>query len=121
MQKMVQHNWHANKQATLWRVKATGVGHCGDLRREMFKWNSENKAYLEFDQIKARQVVQIGWFQNFHRDYHDIAELRNYLKGKFSKMGVMLKFEIYVQSVWICGKKTQSSMRLSYMLTVHKK
>ena len=73
-----------------WKVKGTKVGHYGDLQKSLFKWNSNNKEYIQSNQIKAQQLVQLRWLQFFYQDLHDIKEFNDYVKGKLKQQGVKL-------------------------------
>ena len=50
---------------------------------------------------KHKKVIQLGWFQFFHRELHNIDEFATYLQHRFNEMNAKLKFETYVQQLWV--------------------
>ena len=62
--------------------------------------------YIQFDTIKAKRVVPIGWFGNYHVDLHNLDEFRSELERLIKERGDDFSFTIYSRNVWESnGKK----------------
>ena len=55
---------------------------------------------MTFDNIEAKLVARLGWFERFHNELHGHQDFRQYIDSKLMRDNVTLDYEIFTQYVW---------------------
>ena len=105
-----------NRGQFCWTVHVSGIGEFGPLKSELRKWNQKNKGWIEIDQLKARRVARLGWFENWHFEIQHSNNLKTYLSEEMEKEGISFEHEVFLQQVWSSG--TQRATTTSLVLDV---
>ena len=100
-----------------WVVRVSATGTYKELRDDLFSWNSKNRGFVTFDDIQARRVSRLGWFQHFHLDLHNPREFKKYLDDKLQSMGHSLKYDLFKQKV-VSNARTNKEISRALILDV---
>ena len=79
-------------------LRASSVLKFAELRRQLFKWCTQTKSYVKFDNITSQRIFGAGWLLGVHPRYHN----RNALKAILcnSSLDLMDKIAVYPRKVW---------------------
>ena len=50
------------------------------ITNALFPWMSKNNSFVKMDKIKAEKIVTVGFFTNFHPDYHNRDDFKTFCK-----------------------------------------
>ena len=50
------------------------------IQNGLFPWMSKNNSFVKVDQIKSNKIVTVGFFTNFHPDYHNRDDFKTFCK-----------------------------------------
>ena len=92
-------------------VRVSGVGSWRDVRNDLFQWNRQYRTFIEFDNIVAKRVSRLGWFEGLHPELNDLTHFSTYLDTKLDQMGTYLEYGFFTNKVWTNDRNDRSFTR----------
>ena len=82
-----------------WTVRVSEVRDFYALKNDLYQWNKRHRGHVTFDNMKAKRVARLGWFEKCHANLHGHQDMRQYLHSKLIAENVSLDYEISTQYV----------------------
>ena len=82
-----------------WLVRVSSIGKYKELRDYLYAWNTKNRVFVTFDDIKVIRVSRLGWFQNLHLDLQKPLEFKTYLEEKLLALGHTIEYDLFKKKV----------------------